>query len=140
MKLFVLILCAFLFTSPAFSHFMIGTKLSFVLPVSAYAEEVPTEKSKKYVYKDKVFMVSLSKDGVISVSKDGVTGTIRVNEENGQFLIRVPDSMIGQNYDDTQQALNRVCDRILTKISASSKEVLEKRHSQLEDLFKKIKD
>ena len=140
MKLLVLILCAFLFTSPAFSHFMIGAKLSFVLPVSAYAEEVPTEKPKKYTYKDEVFMVSLSKDGVISVSKDGVTGTIRVNEKNGRFLITVPDGIESYHYDDTQQALNRVCDRILTKISASSKEVLEKHRSQLEDLFNKIKD
>lgn len=103
-------------------------------------EKVPTEKSKKYTYKDEVFMVSVSKDGVVSVSKDGVTGTIRVNEENGLFLISVPDSMIGQNYEDVQVALSAVCDRILDKLSASSKEVLEKRHSQLEDLFNKIKD
>lgn len=124
MKLLVLILCAFLFASPISPH--------FAIPVSAYAEKAPAEKSKKYTYKEEVFLVSLS--------KDGVTGTIRVNEDNGQFLASVPDGMIAYNYKDAGTALNEACERILNKISGSSKGALEKRHSQLEDLFKSIKD
>ena len=92
--------------------------------------------SKEYIFKNKKFIVTQTKDCTVEVSKDKCTATITPGEGGEYYDVAFKDGGSISRTPGAEQSLRRACDAILGKLDP--KTTKDKLCSGLDALFNDI--